>query len=136
MSDKSRLALGLALLRFSTAAFFMVWAVEKIVAPELARRVYETFYFTSPSDVALLATGLAQGAVVVAFAVGLFKVWTYGALLIMHAISTISSVSRLIDPFTLPNHLFWAGVPVLALLIVLFLLRDQDTLFTIKLSRS
>lgn len=125
-NDRS-LALSLALLRLSTGVFFLVWALEKIIAPEVARRVYETFYFSSPSDTMLLITGLAQAAVVLAFMAGLFRFWTYGALLVMHAVSVISSSGRLFDPFTPPNHLFWAAVPVLGLLVALFVLRNRDT---------
>ncbi|WP_421709777.1 hypothetical protein [Algihabitans sp.] len=123
---------SLAILRFSTGAFFLVWALEKIFAPEIARRVFETFYFSSPSDTMLLLTGLLQLLFVLAFMAGLFRFWTYGALLAMHAVSVVSSFPRLLDPFTPPNHLFWAGVPVLGLLVALFLLRNRDSLFTLS----
>ncbi len=104
-ADDRPLALSLALLRLSTGVFFLVWALEKIVAPEIARRVYETFYFSSPSDTMLLITGLVQAAVVLVFMAGLFRFWTYGALLVMHGVSVVSSSGRLFDPFTPPNHL-------------------------------
>ncbi|MGP1253087.1 MAG: MBL fold metallo-hydrolase [Kiloniellales bacterium] len=125
--DDRALAASLAILRLTTGAFFLVWALEKIFAPEIARRVFETFYFSSPSDTMLLATGLLQLAFVLAFMAGLFRFWTYGALLAMHAVSVVSSAPRLLDPFTPPNHLFWAGVPVLGLLLALFLLRKRDS---------
>ena len=126
------LALSLAVLRLSTGAFFLVWALEKILAPDVARRVFETFYFSSPSDTTLLVTGILQAAIVLAFMAGLFRFWTYGALLAMHAVSVVSTLPRLIDPFTPPNHLFWAAVPVLALLFALFVLRNRDTLFVLR----
>ncbi|NJM34000.1 MAG: hypothetical protein HC850_04010 [Rhodomicrobium sp.] len=75
-----------------------------------------------------MVIGVAQTLVVVAFAAGAFKFWTYGALLAMHSVSTLSTWQRLIDPYTLPNHLFWAAVPTLAALLALFLLRRYDTL--------
>lgn len=123
---------SLAILRFSTGAFFLIWALEKIFAPEIARRVFETFYFSSPSDTMLLLAGLLQLLFVLAFMAGFFRFWTYGALLAMHAVSVVSSFPRLLDPFTPPNHLFWAGVPVLGLLVALFLLRNRDNLFTLS----
>ena len=132
VSNDRPLALSLAVLRLSTGAFFLVWALEKILAPDIARRVYETFYFSSPSDEVLLATGILQGAVVLAFMAGLLRFWTYGALLAMHSLSVFSTVPRLMDPFSPPNHLFWAAVPVLALLLVLFLLRDRDTALVVR----
>ncbi len=127
-----RLALSLAILRLTTGAFFLVWALEKILAPEIARRVFETFYFSSPSDEMLLITGVLQALVILAFMAGLFRFWTYGALLAMHSVSVFSTIPRLIDPFTPPNHLFWAAIPVLGLLIVLFLLRDRDRFLVLR----
>ncbi|WP_422365741.1 MBL fold metallo-hydrolase [Pelagibius sp.] len=132
ISSDRRLTLSLTILRFSTGAFFLVWALEKILAPDIARRVYETFYFSSPSDEVLLATGILQGAVVLAFMAGLLRFWTYGALLVMHSISVVSTIPSLMDPFSPPNHLFWAAVPVLGLLFVLFLLRERDTLLVLR----
>ena len=127
-----RLALSLAILRLSTGVFFLVWALQKILAPEIARRAFEAFYFSSPSDEMLLITGILQTLIVLAFMAGLFRFWTYGALLVMHTVSVFSTIPRLIDPLTSPNLLFWAAVPVLGLLIVLFLLRDRDTFLVVR----
>lgn len=131
MPQPRSLDLGLAVLRLSLGAFFLVWSVEKIVAPALARRVFETFYFSSPSDAVLIATGIAQTAVVLAFLAGLWRFWTYGALLAMHTVSVVSTWERLLTPYEPPNHLFWAAVPVWAALLLLFLLRDADRLLTL-----
>lgn len=38
----------------------------------------------------------------------------------MHAVSTLSTYEPLLDPYTPPNHLFWAAVPVFGALIALF----------------
>lgn len=126
-----RLRISLAVLRLSTGAFFLIWAAEKVFAPEIAQRVFETFYFSSPSATILLATGIMQGLIVLAFMAGLMRFWTYGALLMMHTLSVLSTFPRLIDPFSPPNHLFWAGVPVWGLLLALFILRNDDTLLTV-----
>lgn len=125
------LAVSLAVMRLSTGAFFLVWSLEKILAPEVARRVFETFYASSPSDTVLALIGIAQTAVVLAFMAGVLRFWTTGALLAMHTVSMAASIPRLIDPFTPPNHLFWAGVPVIALLVGLFILRNRDTILVV-----
>lgn len=127
-----QLAISLAILRLSTGAFFLVWALEKIIAPDIARRVFENFYFSSPSDTMLIVAGLVQTAIVLAFMAGLFRFWTYGALLVMHTLSVTSTVPRLLDPYSPPNHLFWAAIPVLGLLVALFILRNRDTLLVLK----
>lgn len=133
MSRAEPLQVALLVLRVSLAAFFLVWSVEKILAPELALRVFQTFYFSSPSTEILIALGVLQTAIVLAFLTGLFKTWTYGLLLAMHAVSTASSWERLINPYEPPNHLFWAAIPVFGALLALFLLRRRDNLLTLSL---
>lgn len=134
-TDERKLAVSLAILRLSTGVFFLFWATQKVLVPDIGRRVFERFYFSSPSDEMLLLFGIAQAVVVLAFMAGLFRMWTYGALLLMHLGSVLSTVPQLADPFTPPNLLFWAGVPVVGLLIALFLLRDRDTLFVLRQAR-
>lgn len=134
MTNDRPLAIALAAMRLSVGLFFLVWASEKIIAPDIARRVAETFYFSSPSDQALLVTGLAQVLLIAAFMAGLFRFWTYGALVVIHTMSVLTTLPRLIDPFSPPNHLFWAGVPLIALLLALFLLRDRDRLLVLTRS--
>lgn len=131
MPDQSKLALSLFVLRLTIAAFFLVWAVEKIVAPELAQRVFETFYLVAPSTGQLIAVGVVQLAIVLAFLAGWLRMWSYGATLVMHAVSTLSTYERLLNPYEPPNHLFWAAVPVLGAILVLFLLRAHDRILSV-----
>ena len=131
MNTLNRLPPALLALRLSIAAFFAVWALEKIVAPELAARVFATFYVEAPSLLSLQVTGVIQMTIVVLFALGIAKTWTYGALLAMHAVGTLSTWERLLTPFEAPNHLFWAAVPTLAALGLLFALRNEDRLLTL-----
>ena len=124
------LPISLAVLRLSVGVFFLVWALEKLIAQDVAVRVAETFYGFTPSGTLLVVVGVTQVALIAAFMSGLFKTWTYGALLLIHTASVLTTWERLIDPYSPPNALFWAGVPVIALLVALFLLRDHDTLLT------
>ncbi len=132
MTPEHRIARALFLLRISIAAFFLIWSIEKIVAPELAARVFSTFYFTDLQAEISIFLGILQTAIVLAFLVGFLKTFTYGSLLLMHTVSVASTWERLITPYTPPNHLFWAAVPVLAALVILFLLRDLDTIGTVS----
>ena len=118
-------------MRLSVGVFFLVWAIQKTVAPEMAQRVFETFYFSSPAPTLLMLSGLAQLAIVVAFMAGLFRTWTGGALLAMHTISLLSTYERLASPYESPNALFWAAVPVWAAIFALFLLRKSDRLLSL-----
>lgn len=132
MSYEQRLRISLMLMRASIGVFFLVWSVEKLVAPEVARKVFETFY-SSPLPIAVSYTlGIVQTIIILIFLAGLLKTWSYGALLGMHSISVFSTYERLLNPYEPPNHLFWAGVPVLGALVALFLLRDSDRLLTLN----
>jgi hypothetical protein len=123
--------IALAALRLSMAAFFAVWALEKILAPQVAARVAETFYGVSPAPAPLVATGVLQLALVAAFAAGVARLWTTAALLAIHTASMASTLPRLLDPYTPPNHLFWAGVPLIAALALLLALRSEDRFLTL-----
>ena len=125
------LGIALAIGRFAVAAFFLVWSLEKIFLPEKQQGVFEAFYGGAQPTTVIVVLGVIQTALVLAFAAGLFKTVTYGALLAMHAVSTVSTTGRLIDPYDGLNHLFWAAVPTLGLLIGLFLLRRRDTFLSL-----
>lgn len=136
-SPDMRLRLALAIMRLSIGAFFLVWSLEKILAPEVTQRVFATFYFIGTLPIpAAVAIGIVQTVVVLAFTAGAFKTWTYGALLAMHAFSVLSTWERLGNPYEPPNHLFWAGVPVLGALVALFLLRKADTWLSVAGGRT
>ncbi|MEM9152480.1 MAG: DoxX protein [Cyanobacteria bacterium P01_F01_bin.3] len=136
MIDTQKLKLSLAIVRITLALFFLVWSVEKIVAPELAKGVFSAFYPATPSTSISVVLGILQTAIVLLFLGGLFKLWTYGALLGMHLVSTLVSYKPLLDPYTPPNHLFWAAVPTLGALIALFILREEDQFLTFSRARN
>ncbi|MGD1921665.1 MAG: DoxX protein [Pleurocapsa sp.] len=132
MNSNQKLEIGLALIRLSTGIFFLVWSIEKIIFPEITQKVFSRFYSIEISPSLSLMVGILQTIIVLAFMAGLLKIWTYGAILGMHAVSTFSTYKELLNPYEPPNHLFWAAVPVLTALIALFLLRKEDNLLTIS----
>ncbi len=132
MTDQRRLQIALAVMRISIGLFFLVWAIEKLVAPEVTQRVFKAFYFSEIPIAVSYGIGIVQTLIILVFLAGLFKTVSYGALLVMHLFSVLSTYEPLLNPYEPPNHLFWAGVPVLGALIALFMLRDQDQLLTVK----
>jgi putative oxidoreductase len=129
VSDRTRLTISLLSLRIGVAIVMGIWALDKIVKPEHASRVFENFYGISGlGRGAFLSLGLAQLLLVGAFVAGISKRLTYGAVLVLHAISTFSSYQQYLDPFS--NLLFFAAWPMLAACLSLYLLRDRDTLWT------
>lgn len=72
--------------------------------------------------------GGIQLVIVLALLAGLYRRISYGAALAMHSLSVIATWRELINPYDLSNHnhMFMTGVPVLAALWLLYMLRDFD----------
>lgn len=70
-----------------------------------------------------------------AFVAGVARRWTYGLVLVLHGVSTLSSFKQYLHPFTGPNLLFFAAWPMLAACFALYHLREDDVLWTVKASR-
>lgn len=138
MTKDTRLEASLLLMRLAVAAFLLVWALDKVIAPEHAKAVFAHFYKASDLSPQLLQSlGYAQIAIIAAFAAGFARTWTYGAVLLMHAAATLSTYTHLIHPWAEGSQLlFWAAVPVLAAIVALFLLRDRDRMLSIDAARS
>lgn len=135
MKHQQQLEIGLLLIRLSTGVFFLIWSIEKVISPEITQKVFSRFYLLEISPTFAVAIGIVQTSIVLAFMVGLFKIWTYGLILGMHGVSTLSTYKELLNPYQPPNHLFWAAVPLLAALTALFLLREEDRLLNISLGQ-
>lgn len=124
-------------MRAGIAAVFLMWTIDKFVNPEHAAKVFAKFYkIPGLSETLAYAVGGVQLALVLAFLVGLFRTWTYGIILLMHTVSTFSSWGNYLDPWTYPNLLFFAAIPMLSACIGLWLLRDFDTISVDSLLKS
>jgi len=131
---ENRLELSLLLLRLGVFVVMIIWSIDKFVRPEHAAQVYQHFYFSPAFGTGVsYLIGIVQLVLVVGFVLGVKKTLTYGAVFVMHAISTLSSYKQYLAPYAdAPNILFFAAWPMLAACIALFLLRDRDTLWTVK----
>ena len=119
-----QLGLGLLALRLSIALVFILWALDKVLVPEHAMKVFSGFYGLDISSGFSVALGIAQLVFIGIFVAGLCKNLTYLAILVLHAGSTFSSFAKYLDPFN--NLLFFAAWPMLAACFALYLLRDHD----------
>lgn len=133
MVKESQLQLSLLLLRLSIFLVMAVWTVDKFVNPQHAIAVYEHFYLLPGLGAQImLIIGIAEGLLLLAFLSGLARTWSYGLVLALHAVSTLSSFRQYLDPFEGPNLLFFAAWPMLAACVALFLLRDHDRLLSLR----
>jgi putative oxidoreductase len=135
VTDNNRLPLSLLFLRIGVFIVMFVWALDKIVQPDHAAAVFANFYLLEGMAAGVLAAiGVIQIVIYLAFLGGLFRTWTYGLVLAMHTVSTLSSYQQYLDPFN--NLLFFAAWPMLAACIALFLMRDSDTLWSVDAMRA
>lgn len=130
-SEDRSLLISLAILRLSTAFFLSIWAIDKILNTSRAGKTFSKFYLSVDESTVILFLGCIQLLIILMFTVGLFKFFTYGAVLLMHTVSVAASYQIYMDPLSRPNILFWAAIPVLGGMIALFLLRNQDRFLTI-----
>jgi hypothetical protein len=112
----------------------MVWAFDKILNPGHGAVVLDAFYgLSGVGEQVIRGMGMVQGLIVLGFLLGIAKTWTYGAVLLMHAVTTLVSWSAYLAP--LENILFFSAWPMLAGLITLFLLRSEDRIATLGNAR-
>lgn len=129
MSTESRLATPLLTLRLGVFIVMLMWTLDKLVNPGHAGAVFENFYMIGGlGDAAFLAIGVIELAIIVAFVLGIKKTLTYGVVLALHTVSTLSSWQQYLG---FDSLLFFAAWPMLAACYTLFVLRDLDTKFTV-----
>ena len=131
MKTEEKLRLSLLLLRLGVFIVMFMWTLDKFVNPDHAIGIYKQFYFLSGISAGIMyVLGAAEMVIILGFVVGFMKRWTYGIVLVLHAVSTFSSFGRYLDPWK--NLLFFAAWPMLAACITLYLLRDEDTLYAAR----
>ena len=131
MREATRLQWSLLSLRVGVFIVMLMWTLDKFIQPEHSGKVFEHFYgLASLGSSIFMVIGLVELLLILAFLIGVYKRLTYGIVLLIHGVSTFSSFQQYLDPFN--NLLFFAAWPMLAACLSLYLLRDDDTLFTYK----
>jgi hypothetical protein len=132
MTNNDRLAIPLLLMRISVFLVMFIWTLDEFVRPEHAGAVFQNFYhIPGLGSFAFAVIAVSELVIILGFLAGYKKKWTYGAVLILHGISTVSSYKQYLAPFEGPNILFFAAWPMLAICYALYVLRDQDTMWTV-----
>jgi putative oxidoreductase len=132
MDPNNRIPLTLFLLRLSIFIVMLVWTVDKFVQPQHAVTVYEHFYYIGGlTHTVVYVIGALELVLLAAFVAGYRKRISYGIVLLLHGVSTVSSYQQYLSPFEGPNLLFFAAIPMLAACFTLYTLREQDRLWTL-----
>lgn len=127
-ADRGKIEWALFLLRLGVFIVMFAWTLEKLLNPGHGVKIFEHFLFIKGlEDSAMMALGAGEMVIVLAFMAGLWKRFTYGFILVVHGISTLSSWQQYTTDI---NMLFFAAWPMLAACAALYMLRDMDVKFT------
>jgi putative oxidoreductase len=131
--DCNRVSVMLLVLRLTVFLVMLMWTIDKFVRPEHAISVYQHFYFLPGFAPAIIyGIGIAELILLLGFVIGFAPRFTYGLVLLLHAVSNFSSYRRYFAPFEQVNLLFFAAWPMLGACFTLYYLRDLDTLWSVR----
>ncbi len=130
---KKPLPICLLLLRLSVFIVVLLWAIDKFLRPTLAANLYQHDYHAPFMPTMIIyIIGAFQVLLASCFVIGLKKNITYGLVLVGMAIYILFVYRHYLPPFQGDNLLFFAAWPMLITSLSLFLLRKQDTLFSVS----
>jgi uncharacterized membrane protein YkgB len=127
---QTRLQWSLLAMRLGIFVVMFVWTLDKFVNPGHSIAIFDKFYAISGlNETVAYIIGTVQMLLILAFLAGIQKRITYGVIFLLHGMSTLSAYAQYMDVFN--NLLFFAAWPMWAACLALFLLRSEDTKFTL-----
>ena len=130
--DRNRIGVALLVLRVTVFLVMLIWTIDKFVRPAHAAAVFEHFYFLHGLGAAIIySVAVAELFLLVGFVIGFAPRLTYGLVLLLHAVSTVSSFRQYLHPYEGSNILFFAAWPMLGACFALYYLRDRDTIWSV-----
>ncbi len=124
-------AWSLFLLRVSTGLLLVFWGLDKLVNVEHSLRVAERFYLGVGATTWFLnAFGVIEILLGILVVVGIWRRFTYPAMLAILTVSGLSVWKSIVDPwgwvFEGTNALFYPSLIIFAGALVLWGFREQD----------
>ena len=124
------LKLPLFLTRLSIFYFMLPWQLMRFTTPESVIGIAKKHYkFTMPEAVPMI-TGVLMMILLIAFVMGFKKKISYLLVLILHALGTLMTLPKLIIGLESFYILFAAAIPVVFVMLLLYILRDEDTMLS------
>ena len=146
--QQKRLEVSLFIIRITAAIFLGLWATLKFHRPSWTQNIFKGSYGleslgleTLPPEASYLLGGI-QILIVLAFALGLWKTWTYGLMMLMSAAGVLGSLGsyvgineagEIIANYTkYPRNLMLTAIPTLGALTALFIMRHSDNFLSLS----
>jgi len=129
----SNIKIPLFFTRLSIAYFLLPWVLMRFVKPENAKGIAAKYYkISSMPEIATTIIGVLWVLLLVAFVAGFKKRISYGLVLIIHTVGTLWTLPYLIVGTGTANLLFFAAIPVIGAMWLLYALREHDTFLSIN----
>ena len=131
-TEDRRDALALFILRVGLAWFIFLWAAHKIITPKQYQGLVKHFEGVEVSFTQIYVTAGVQIALCILAVLGLFRLFSYGGLMIMHFFTVTRRWEGFFDPFALNDRGFpihrnqVIDLAVLAAFVALILLIHRD----------
>jgi len=117
--------------RIAIAAFLLPWVIMRFTKPEQAGKIAAKYYkLGGLSETLHIGIGVFWVLLLLAFVTGFKKRVSYGLVLLLHTVGTIMTIPYLLPGAADFKILFYAAIPVIGAMWLLYSLRDQDTLLS------
>ncbi len=127
----TNLRLPLFFTRLSIAVFLLPWQLMRFSKPETISNISQKYYKFSMPEIGSIVTGVLMMVLLLAFVAGFKKRISYGLVLVLHTIGTLTTIPYLIPGLEGFNILFMAAIPTIGAMWLLYVLREQDTLLSV-----
>ena len=127
----SNLRVPLFLTRLAIFAFLLPWQLMRFSKPEGINNIAQKYYKFQMPEIGSTITGVLMMLLLIAFLVGFKKRISYGLVALFHGVGTTMTIPHLIPGLEGYNQLFLAAIPTLMAMVLLYCLRNEDTLLSL-----
>jgi len=131
MTQSKILKPALFITRILIFLFLLPWQTLRFTNHDGAAGIANRYYKISTLPPAIgLAIGVFMMVLLLAFVTGFKKTYSYGLVFLLHAAGTIMTIGILLPPYPSPQRLFLAAMPTAGAMLLLWVLRKEDTLLS------
>lgn len=126
------LKLPLFLTRMSIVLFLAPWVFMRLTNVDAGKGLFAKYYkVPNMPDIAAYGVAGFWLILLIAFALGFKKKISYGLVLLCHTIGTLFTIPYLIPGTENFKILFMAALPTIGAMLLLYCLRDEDTMLSV-----